>query len=144
MRVLLDANILISYLLTPDGASPPVRIVEAAVWPKFVLLLPEALVEEMVVRIGSKPYLADRIRSAELTQFLEILRSAAEIIPRITEDIPAVTRDPKDDYLLAYALVGRADYLVTGDADLLMFRRLGNTQIVTPRDFGRILETLGL
>jgi len=42
---------------------------------------------------------------------------------------PTCTRD---DYLVAYALVGGADYLVTGDADLLVLARVGEVKIVTP------------
>lgn len=44
-------------------------------------------------------------------------------------------RDPEDDYLLAYALVGKADYLVTGDRDLLVLGSVGKTKIVTAQQF---------
>ena len=64
----------------------------------------------------------------------------SEIIPKITEEIPAVTRDPKDDYLLAYALVGQADYLVTGDNDLLTLDQVENVRIVTAHDFWEIVK----
>ena len=52
--------------------------------------------------------------------FARLVAREAEIAPRIEAPIPAVTRDPEDDYLIAYALVGRADYLVSGDKDLLV------------------------
>ena len=54
---------------------------------------------------------------------------------KITDPIPAVTRDPKDDYLLAHAVLGAADYLVSGDQDLLVLERLEGVKIVTPREF---------
>ena len=44
-------------------------------------------------------------------------------------------RDPKDNFLLALALDGRADYLVTGDADLLVLDPWRGVRIVTPVDF---------
>jgi hypothetical protein len=51
-----------------------------------------------------------------------------------------VTRDPKDDYLIAYALVGAADYRVTGDRDLLVLGQVDDVKIVTPRAFATLLE----
>jgi hypothetical protein len=135
MRVLVDANVFIRYLLTPQRSSPSAAIVRAAILGDFTLLLPEALMQELVARASAKPYLAQRIQAADLAELAGILESVAEIVPRITQPIPAVTRDPKDDYLIAHALVGRADYLVTGDADLLALDEVGGTKIVTPRAF---------
>lgn len=67
-------------------------------------------------------------------------KSLAEAIPEITEEIPAVTTDPKDDYLIAYALVGEADYLVTGDkSHLLPIKKIGEVQILNPKQF---IETI--
>jgi len=135
MRVLLDTNILISYLLHPDSDSPVVQIVEAAVLGHFTLLLPEALLAELAARIATKPYLAQRIKPEQLAQLADILRDVAVTVPRIAQAIPAVTRDPKDDYLLAYALVGHADCLVTGDDDLLALGNRAGIAILSPRAF---------
>jgi uncharacterized protein len=135
MRLLLDANILISYLLTGSVDGPVTRIVEACVLGEATLLLPEALLEELTSRISDKPYLKTRIQADEVAQLATILRSVGEIIPRIESPIPAVTRDPKDDYLLAYAVVGQADYLITGDKDLLVLGHAVGVTICRPRDF---------
>ena len=69
-------------------------------------------------------------------------RQVAEPMLTITEEIPPVSRDPKDDYLLAYGLVGGADYLVTGDEDLLTLRDVEGLKIVSPREFVTLLESL--
>jgi putative PIN family toxin of toxin-antitoxin system len=135
MRVLLDANLFISYLLNPNRESPVVQVVNAGVSGEYTLLLPAALLEEFSYRINAKPYLAERIVPDDLEMLNRILARVVEIIPEIKSPIPAVTRDPKDDYLLAYALVGQADYLVTGDQDLLVLRQVGPCQICTPRVF---------
>lgn len=50
-----------------------------------------------------------------------------------------MTRDPKDDYLIAYAVIGEADYLVTGDKDLLVLEQIAGVTIVTPARFADLL-----
>lgn len=141
MRVLLDTNILLSYLLTSYQQSLIHRIVVAGLSGAFVILLPGELLDEMARKARGKKYLADRISPNELQEFARILSDLAETIPVITEEIPAVTRDPKDDYLLAYAVVGEADYLVTGDDDLLVLGNVEGVKIVTAREFLAILHS---
>ncbi|MBX2980920.1 MAG: putative toxin-antitoxin system toxin component, PIN family [Flavobacteriales bacterium] len=46
-----------------------------------------------------------------------------------------ISRDPKDDYLLALAKKGKADILITGDEDLLVLKKYGKTRIVKPAAF---------
>lgn len=63
---------------------------------------------------------------------LKVLLAVSETVPSVIEAIPEVIRDSKDDSLLAYALVGRVDYLVTGDDDLLSLKEVGGLKIVKP------------
>lgn len=87
--------------------------------------------------------LADRFSREvieELAAFVEIMRQVGEVVAEIEDEIPAVTRDPKDDYLLAYAVVGETDYLVTGDKDLLVLDSLGSLRINNPTDFAALME----
>jgi len=58
--------------------------------------------------------------------------------------VPAASRDRKDDYLLAHAIAGRADYLVSGDADLLSVDRVGGVAIVNPAGFLRVPQDADL
>ena len=51
------------------------------------------------------------------------------------ENIITVCRDPKDTFLLALAKDGKADYLLTGDKDLLILTKFGKTKIKTITDF---------
>ncbi len=55
------------------------------------------------------------------------------VLPSQSEQ--GVCRDPNDDAILACALEARADYLVTGDVDLLELKIFKGIRIVTPRDF---------
>ena len=140
MRVLLDANIFLSYLLSPDSKSTIVDVLEAGLLGRYQLLVTPLVIEEFVRKVETKRYLSERIPRTMLAEFVGILGEGAEAIPPLTEAIPAVTRDPKDDYLLAYALLGRANYLVTGDDDLRSLGTVGDLQIVTARQFWQHLQ----
>jgi hypothetical protein len=140
MRVLLDVNILISFLLAKNPDSPIVQIVRAAATGAFTLLLPDPLMAELRHVVLSNPQLSRRITDAHLGELAVLLSNEAEVVAPISEAIPAVTRDPKDDYLLAYALVGRADFLVTGDRDLLALPPIEGLKIVQPVVFARLLK----
>ncbi|MEZ4638031.1 MAG: hypothetical protein R2856_24235 [Caldilineaceae bacterium] len=90
MRLLLDANIFISYLLQPDEVSSITLIVEACVVGKATLLLPEALLAELAERVIHKPYLNARIQPEELAYLVTLLRQVGETISTIESAIPAV------------------------------------------------------
>ena len=132
MRVLLDTNVLISHLLSPQRKSPVNHILEATFLGEIDLLFPKDVFDELRNKIPQKPYLAERISPQQVEELVTLLAEISEGIPTITMEIPAVTRDPKDDYLIAYALVGRADYLVTGDVDLLILEEVEDVEILTP------------
>jgi predicted nucleic acid-binding protein len=51
-----------------------------------------------------------------------------------------VSRDAKDDYLLALSIDSNAKYLVTGDNDLLVLGKIANTKIITMSEFLEILD----
>jgi uncharacterized protein len=139
MRVLIDTNIFISYLLKRDGESTITRIIEAAFENKYTLLLPQEVIAEMDKKLTEKKYLATHISNEDAMEFTELLKTVAEEIPTITDEIPAVSQDKKDDYLIAYAVVGRADYLVSGDEVLQRIKEVEKVKVVSPAEFLIIL-----
>ncbi len=140
MRALLDTNVFISYLLTPQHAGSVKAIFEALDRNQFTLLLPDEVVDEILDVIANRPHLMGRVGSDKLTTFLKLLTTVAEGIPRIEQTIPAIARDAKDDYLLTYAVVGQADYLVTGDKDLLVLEEIAGVKIVSTVAFADLLS----
>ena len=135
MRVLLDTNIIISALVTPSENSPASLIIQALFWQQFTLLLPQELREEIVKTVVEKKRLRKTVTISHIETMMTLLARQAEQMPPIGAKIPAVSRDPKDDYLPAYALVAKADYLVTGDKDLLVLKQVGQVKILSPKDF---------
>lgn len=140
MKVLLDTNVLLSYMLAP--ATP--RVVTTVVTACFShdaidLLVPREQIDEFVANATSKQYFRRRIPQAVIDTFVRQLTAVGELLPPLDEII-TYTRDPKDDYLVAYGIVNEADFLVTGDADLLILRRVGELEILKPLRFLDILR----
>lgn len=144
MRALLDANVFISYLLTPGGTSPPVQVVEAAIANAYTLLMTAQVIAEVHEKAETKPYLAARITRSQVERLAIILAAVAEPIPTIEERLPEVGHDRKDDYLFAHALFGRADYLVSGDDGVVRVRQIDRVRIVSPAQFIEILRRSNL
>ena len=82
-----------------------------------------------------------QISSEELAELFDALAGATVVVPDPMLALPV--RDAKDEHILATALSGNADYLVTGDKDLLVLAgdpRLGKLKIVTVAEFLAILD----
>jgi putative PIN family toxin of toxin-antitoxin system len=143
VRALLDANVFISYLLSPNNSSAAIQVVEAAFTGSYQLLLPAGVVAELRGKTATKPWLASRITPDECERLVRILSSVAEILPEIKELLPEVGRDRKDDYLFAHAIVGRADYLVSGDKGVQAVGQISDVQVMSPADFLQVLQHAG-
>ena len=72
--------------------------------------------------------------SQNVEELLNFLSTMGEMI-ELPETLPERCRDSKDDYLLELAVVSDADFLITGDKDLLVIQTIGNCQIVTAIEF---------
>ena len=137
MRVVLDANIIISALLTPDGIGA--QLIKAWSADRFILLTHDILLAELR-DVTRRPELRGRMTRHDAGRMINRLGTASV---RITH-VPVVQRsaDPFDDYLLGLAEGGRADILVSGDKrGLLALKTHGTTRIMTARQFH---DALGL
>ncbi len=136
MRAVLDTNILVSALLVPSG--PPGAIYRS--WADGVFTLPIAAEQiSELRRTLAKPVLAARIKFHRSDHLVNSLYKLAEDVG----PLPLVERsaDPEDDFLLAMAEVGKADYLVTGDkSGLLVLVRHAGARIVSARQFLELLR----
>jgi hypothetical protein len=113
VNIVLDTNIWISFLI---GQTPQLYEVRDVITrPKFI------------------KYFNDSER-AQLEEFL--VKTAYLVDP--SEKIE-MCRDPKDDYLLELACAGDADYLVTGDEDLLVLGTIKTTRIIRLGEFKALL-----
>lgn len=116
MRVILDTNLLVSYLLTHRGPIQQILDVHLA-RQDFTLLICVTLLEELE-RVLQYDKLRRFVNDENRMRFIALIASLGELVD-IPDDIPSILRDPKDDYLIACALAGNADFIVSGDKDLL-------------------------
>ena len=136
MRVVLDTNILISALLVQSG--PPGTIFRTWIEGGFTLLICQAQLDEMRETLR-KPSIAARIRPHDAGRLMNDLKHFGENV----DPLPTVERspDPTDDFLLAAAEAGHADYLVTGDkSGLLDLQKHEGTRIITAKTFASLFE----
>jgi uncharacterized protein len=135
MRVVVDTNILVSALIAPAGS--PATIYNAWEQGQFLLLTCAEHLDEIRSTL-QKPRIANLIRPYKAGRLINQIKKLAVQIPHL----PRVQRspDPDDNFLLALAEAGAADYLVTGDkSGLLTLRRRKATIIIAARDFAERL-----
>ena len=128
MRVVLDTNVLVSAALKRN--STPAAVVHAV--ERGHALLKSRATERQLSAVVARPYFVPLI-GCETRVWLRKLMTTAELV-RITERI-AACRDPTDDKFLELAANGRADVIVSGDADLIALNPFRGIPILTPAAF---------
>ncbi len=138
ISVVLDTNVLISGLLVAEGHAA--RLLDAWLDERFRLVTSLYQIEE-ALHVLSYPRIARRLHlsEAELTAFTNGLLTRATVTPGQLR-LSGVTRDPKDDAIVACAVEGRAQYIASGDQDLLVLGSYAGIVVLTPREF---LERIG-
>jgi putative PIN family toxin of toxin-antitoxin system len=117
------------------------EIVEAAIRGDYRMLVPEEVLGELISIWGRKKSVHPEISDEQMGRFIRLLRSIAEIVPPSDGPIPYVFRDRKDDFLLTACALGNANYLVTGDRDILDMReKLSRPVVLTVAEFLTLLS----
>lgn len=124
-RIVIDTNVLISGIL---WGGKPWNIIKSWREGKFLLVISPFILAELVGILER-----NNLKKIENEVVIEELRQKSiKLIPSQKTDI---CRDKKDNQILDLCLAGRADYLVTGDKDLLYLKKFKTTKIVTPKIF---------
>jgi putative PIN family toxin of toxin-antitoxin system len=137
MRIILDTNIIVSGLISEQGA--PAQLLNAWTDKAFSLVTSTTQIAE-IQSVTHRPSVRPLITPAHAGRFINDLHRFATVLDRL----PVVdrSRDPNDNFLLAMAEAGAADYLVTGDKrHVLALQNHGNTAIITARE---MLPLLGI
>jgi len=138
IHAVVDTNIFIRALIKPQGTVGPVLTRSRD--DDYILLYADPLLDELVAklalpRIRGKYHITDN--DVETVLALILLRGEL-VVPqrRIT-----ACRDPKDDIVIEIAVAGHADFIVTGDKDLLVLHPFEGIPIFGPAEFLQALES---
>ena len=128
MKAVFDTTVLVAALVTEGLCS---KIVVRGRKKQFQLIACPIILREFEdVLIKKFSITTNEARSA-----LQIISEAMHSIVYPAQSLQGICRDPDDDAILACAVEAGADYLVTGDMDLLELKVFKGIRIVTPREF---------
>jgi putative PIN family toxin of toxin-antitoxin system len=128
-RFVPDTNVLVSRACFPNSMSA--QAFEHALLRAKLLVSAETLTELEDVLLRSKFDLYVRLQTR--LSFFHYLRREAEFIESVAP--VSACRDPKDDKFLALAITGQADFILSGDKDLLVLHPFRGIDILNPRQY---------
>jgi putative PIN family toxin of toxin-antitoxin system len=132
MRAVIDTNIIIRAVIKPKGTVGPVldRLRDG----DYTAVYSELLLNELLAKLAL-PRIRDKysVTDSDVADLLTLLALRGELVK--PERHVNVCRDADDDRVIEAALAGRAEWVVTGDEDLLVLERFETVRFVTPRTF---------
>ena len=133
LKIILDTNILISFLITKKYNKLDDKILSG----KIVLLFSKDLLEEFITVIH-RPKFQKFFATEDVEILLDYFLDNGLLIEIVSE--LDLCRDKKDNFLLNLANDGEADFLITGDKDLLDLDPFEKTRIITITELLRFLD----
>jgi len=127
-RIIVDTNLWISFLIGKKVGELENKIYEK----NLIVLFSEELnyeIKDVIKRPKFRKYFSE----SEVNVIHEIHNTVGEKIEIISQ--VNICRDIKDNFLLSLCRDGKADFLITGDPDLLIIERFENTSIINYRKF---------
>lgn len=122
LRVIIDTNLWISFIISNKQGQLDTFLFEER---GRLLFSPELITE--IQQTITKPKLRKYFGPNALEEMLSAFEPYIDLVE--AESTVEICRDPKDNFLLALAKDGKADYLLTGDKDLLTLKKFGRTKI---------------
>lgn len=124
-KVVIDTNVFISGIFFGGN---PLKVLRLWQRRKIELVISPELEAEIIRKL--KAFDASEELTVDWQDLIE--ENSIRILPKANLKL---SRDPKDNFLLAAALTANADYLITGDKDLLILDKIGTTRILKPAQF---------
>ncbi len=136
-KVVLDTNIWVSIFLNKTLSNEFGKLLESG---RIKVFVSEEILKE-ISRVLEYPKIKDvlvksGINSKDVLE--EILRISEVVNPDVKLEV--IKEDPEDNRFLECALESRANYIVSGDKHLLKFRKFGDTEIISAREFIERIE----
>lgn len=136
MKLIIDTNVWISFLIGKRLSS----LVEIFRRDDIVIYVSQQLIRE-ITEVAHRRKFRGIIKPDSLFLLIELIQQRCVFISvQEGSDIPV--RDAKDVFLLSMSREVNADYLITGDQDLLVLKSFEGTQILTFSEFTQLLNDL--
>ncbi len=133
MRIVIDANVLASGVF---WAGFPFRVLQLWAYDKVQVLTSETILREYASTLRE---LGSRQTESHLAEAWTAFVFHHSVLVDVQSQ-PTVCRDPDDNKYLACALDGGADYIVSGDKDLLTLECFEGIPIIKPRRFVELID----
>jgi putative PIN family toxin of toxin-antitoxin system len=138
MKVVVDTNVIISHILVPTGI--PAQIIEYRQKKLIELLTSEPILAECrrvlrYKRIRARHHLIDDQIDLAVDAFRKIA-----VTVKVDMHLDVITKDSDDNRIIECAVVGGADYIVSGDAHLLNVEEYKGIRILSPATFLHLLK----
>ncbi len=140
-KVVLDTNIFVSGLLSKNGA--PVHVLDAWKENRFILVISPFIIQEIVNTLQSfqiqNKY---KIVNEDISALVHLFEHDALIVMGEADVTGAIPEDISDEQILACAIDGEANFIVSGDHHLINLVSFQNIQIITPQSLLSELERM--
>lgn len=130
IKIIVDTNLWISFLINKDQ-SGFFKIVNSK---RVLILFSDELLHEFIT-VASRPKFQKYFRKNDIPVLMDSISDSTRMIKIISK--VDLCRDKNDNFLLELSKDGNADFLITGDKDLLDLKKFGKTKIVTMTNFIR-------
>lgn len=127
-RFIIDTNLWISFLITKNHS----KLDKILFSGKFILVFSKELLDEFL-EVTNRPKFRKYFSKTDIEDILTTIEEYADFVKVNTK--VDLCRDFKDNFLLSLATDGNADFLITGDDDLLVLKQFRETEIITISNF---------
>jgi putative PIN family toxin of toxin-antitoxin system len=144
IRVVLDTNVFVSAILTPEG--PPAKILEMALAGNIRLVISPPILRE-IGQVFQHPKIQNLLKKRGITPkevekvVLKILKASFLTLGQLS--LEGFSRDPADDMVISCAVEGEANFIISGDRDLTDLESFNEIRILAPAAFLNLLEEAG-
>lgn len=132
-RIILDTNLWISYLISKN-----LNQIDSLIKSGEVKLLFSYESFEEVVDVVERPKFKQFFSTEDIEQIIDLFDQYGELV--IVKSQVHICREKKDNFLLDLSIDGKADYLINGDKDLLVLKKIEKTRILSITEFLSIVK----
>ena len=130
-KIIVDTNIWISFLISKQLK----KLDKLFYKDKIIFVFSDELVNEFL-EVAVRPKFKKYFNRTDVEKILDLIQNIS-IITKVKSKVD-VCRDEKDNFLLALAKDAKADYLISGDNDLLVLKEFHKTKILNYSDFEKL------